>query len=334
MLEYWNVGKKIGGKSLITVSLGGESSLERGESMLGTSMKIIMIIGILLLPMKSFSAETVKFRHLQSVYFDERGGSIKQPEGVACSDKSIVVVGDTGNDRLLRYTLEGKNLNSGTEIRIPQLSDPIRIQINSKGEIFALDGKKRRIIRLNPDGTFKGYVDAEGIPFPSTFVPRSFKIDKNNGIYILDIFTARVLVLNADGKYQKQIPFPKDYGFFSDLSIDLKGTLLLIDCVKAMVFSAAKDTNSFSPLTKNLREYLDFPTFITTDDRGTIYVVDENGSGIVILGQDGSFLGRQLSMGWNEGQLYYPSQMCINGKGEVFIADRSNSRVQIFTLVK
>jgi len=60
----------------------------------------------------------------------------------------------------------------------------------------------------------------------------------------------------------------------------------------------------------------------------------ENGSGIIILGQDGSFLGRQLSMGWNEGLLYYPTQMCINEKGEVFIADRGNSRVQIFTLVK
>ena len=53
-----------------------------------------------------------------------------------------------------------------------------------------------------------------------------------------------------------------------------KGTLLLIDCVKAMVFSAAKDSNSFSPLTKNLREYLNFPTSITTDNRGTIYIVD------------------------------------------------------------
>jgi hypothetical protein len=35
-----------------------------------------------------------------------------------------------------------------------------------------------------------------------------------------------------------------------------------------------------------------------------IYIVDENGDGIVVLGRDGSFVGRQLSMGWNEGLLY------------------------------
>jgi len=295
---------------------------------------ILLIVVVLSFPIKSFSAETVKFRYLQSVYFDEKGGGLKQPEGVACNEKSLLVVGDTGNDRLVIYDFKERNLNGGTEIKIPQLSNPIRVQVSSKGEIFALDGKKRRIIQLNPDGTFKNYVDGEGIPSPSTFISRSFKIDRNDNLYILDIFSARVIVLSHDGKYQKQIPFPKDYGFFSDLSVDSKGTLFLIDCVKAMVLSAAKDSNSFSPLTKSLREYLNFPTSVTTDNRGTICIVDENGSGIVILGQDGSYQGRQLSMGWNEGLLHFPSQMSMNDKGEVFIADRGNSRVQIFTLVR
>jgi len=295
---------------------------------------MLLAITMLFLPTRSFGAETVKLKYIQSVYFDEKGAGMKQPEGVACNDKDLLIVGDTGNDRLLRYSYQDRGIKAGTEVKVQQLSNPIRIQINSKGEIFALDGKKRRILRLNPDGTFKGYVDGEGIPSPSTFVPRGFKIDPQNNIYILDIFSARVLLLNVEGKYQKQVPFPNEYGFFSDLSIDSKGTLFLIDCVKAMVFSAAKDANSFSPFTKSLREYLNFPTNITTDKKGILYIVDENGSGIVLLGQDGSYLGRQLSMGWNEGLLYYPSQMCVNEKGEVFIADRGNSRVQVFMLVR
>lgn len=317
----------------MSVSVFGHDH-SRGDNPMRVLLRILLVLAISSFSMKSFSAETAKFRYLQSVYFDEKGGGLKQPEGVACNEKFLLIVGDTGNDRLLQYTFQEKSLKAGKEIKTPQLTNPIRIQINFKGEIFVLDGKKRRIIRLNPDGTFKGYVDAEGIPSPSTFVPRSFKIDRNNNIYILDIFTGRVLVLNSEGKYQKQIPFPKDYGFFSDLSVDSKGTLLLIDCVKAVVFSAPKDSNAFSPLTKNLREYLNFPTSLTTDNRGTVFIVDENGGGIVILGQDGSFQGRQLNMGWNEGLLYYPSQMCINEKGEAFIADRGNSRVQIFSLVK
>jgi len=297
------------------------------------SVLIILAIGILLLPLKSFSAETVKFKYLQSIYFDEKGSGLKQPDGVACNEKSLLVVGDTGNDRLIRYTFQDKILRGGNDIHISELSNPIRVQVNSKGEIFALDGKKRRIVRLTPEGVFESYVDPEGVPSPSAFVPRSFRIDRSDNIYMLDIFAARVLVLDPGGKYQKQIPFPKDYGFISDLSVDSKGTLLLIDCVKAVVFSATKESNSFSPLTKSLREYLSFPTSIT-ESRGTIYIVDQDGGGIVILGTDGAFIGRQLSKGWIEGLLYFPSQICINEKGEAFIADRGNGRIQVFTLVK
>ncbi|MBI5408999.1 MAG: hypothetical protein HZA14_06505 [Nitrospirae bacterium] len=38
--------------------------------------------------------------------------------------------------------------------------------------------------------------------------------------------------------------------------------------------------------------------------------------------------------GFKEGLLNYPSQMCINDNGDVFIADTNNNRVQIFMLVK
>jgi DNA-binding beta-propeller fold protein YncE len=300
----------------------------------GITIIFILLAVLLFSPLRSFGAETAKLRYFQSIYFDDKGASLKEPEGVACNDKSVLVVADTGNDRLLRYTFQERSLKGGSPINIPQLTSPIRVQINSKGEIFALDGKRRRVVRLSPEGAFKGYVEPDGVPSPSAFVPRSFKIDRNDNIYILDIFTARVLILNPEGKYQKQIPFPQEYGFFSDLAINPKGDVLLVDCVKAMVLSAAKESSGFTPLAKNLREYSGFLTSMSTDHQGIIYLVDEDGGGVVILGGDGSFMGRQLTMGWTEGLLYFPSQMCINGKGEVFIADRSNSRVQIFTLVK
>lgn len=302
--------------------------------MAGALIRILLVICIFLLPVKSFSAEQIRLRYVQSVYFDDKGGGIKQPEGIACNERDVLIVGDTENNRLLHYTYQDKSLKGGKEIKVSQLSYPIRIQLNSRGEIFALDGKQRRIVRLSPEGEYKGYFTPEGIPSPASFVPRSFKIDSKDNIYVLDIFGARVIMVGPDGKYQKHMDFPKGYGFVSDLQVDLKGSIFLVDSVKNMVFSAGKDAEEFSPLTKNLKEYSNFPTAMTTDNRGTIYLVDENGGGIVILGQDGSFLGRRLSMGWNEGLLYYPSQMCVNDKGDVFVADRGNSRVQIFTVVK
>jgi sugar lactone lactonase YvrE len=298
------------------------------------SMKFLATVAIVLFPMTSFGAGAGKFKHMRSVYSDDKGGSIKHPEGVACNERSLFIVADTGNGRLLRFTFRDGTLGDRAEIKVPQLSIPLRVQINSKGEIYALDGKRRRIIRLSPEGEFKSYIEPRGLPSPGSWIPRGLTIDKKDNIYILDVFSGRVLVLNPEGRYQKQVTFPEDYGFFSDLSVDLKGTIFLIDSTRAMVFHATKGSDSFSPLTKSLKEYMSFPTSLAVDSRGKIYIVDQNGSGVVILGQDGSFQGRRLSMGWKEGLLYYPSQLCINEKGEIFIADRNNNRIQIFTVVQ
>ena len=299
-------------------------------SVVKLSIFVLLVIS-LFPPAKSFGAETVKLRYLQSIYLDEKGVGMKRPEGIACNNKSLLIVADTGNNRLLQYTFQDKRIKGGKELKVSQISYPIRAEINSKGEIFALDSKQRRIVRMSAEGEFKDYVTVDS---PGAFVPRSFKIDSTDQIYVLDIFSGRVAVLAPDGKSQRHIDFPKDQGFISDLAVDSKGTIFLLDTIKNMIFSATKGAKEFSPLTKSLKEYVNFPTSITTDGRGMLYIVDENGSGVAIFGADGSFLGRQLSMGWNEGLLYYPSQMCINEKGEAFIADRGNSRVQIFNIVR
>jgi len=280
------------------------------------------------------AAEAGKLRFVAAIYLDDKGVGLRQPEGVACNDKSTVIVGDTGRGRLLRYTVDDRNVKPAGEIRAPQLSAPIRVQMNSKEEVFALDGRQRRIVRFDVKGESKGYLDPEGVPAPAGIVPRSFRIDRDDNIYLLDVFSARVLVLGPDGKYLRHVGFPTGYGFFSDLAVDSRGKIYLLDSLKATVHAAQKDAKEFSLVAKNLRAHLSFPTSIVVDSRGILYLVDEHGGGIVLLGQDGSVLGRQLAMGWTEGLLNSPSQMCLNDRGQVFIADRGNNRVQVFSLVR
>jgi sugar lactone lactonase YvrE len=295
-----------------------------------------ILCGVLLalFPALSFGGEAVRLRHLYSIYLDEKGGGLKRPEGIACAEKAQIVVGDTGNGRLVRYALEEKGAKPTGEMRAPQLSSPIRVQVSSKGETFALDGKQQRIARFGPGGEFRGFVNSEGVPAPATVVPRSFRLDANDNIHILDIFAARLVILSPDGKFQRQVAYPPDAGFLSDLAVDRAGAIFAVDSVKARVYAAAKDATGLSPLTKNLREYLRFPTSLALDAAGTIYLVDENGGGVVILRRDGSYAGRQLNLGWTEGLLYYPSQMCVTDRGEAVLADQGNSRVQVFSIVK
>ena len=280
------------------------------------------------------AAEVYRLRYLTAIYLDDKGGGMRQPEGVACNDRSELVVADTGKGRLLRYTVDGQDVKPAGEITAPQLSAPLRVQMSTKGDLFVLDGVQRRIFRLGAKGEPRGYLEPEGVPEPTSIVPRSLKLDRDDNIYVLDVFSARVLVLDPGGKYQRQVPFPKAYGFLSDLAVDIKGTIYLLDSVKAAVYAASKAAKEFAPLATSLRPHLSFPTSLVVDSRGILFLVDEHGSGIVLVAQDGTVLGRQLAMGWTDGLLYYPSQMCLNDKGQVFIADRGNSRVQVFSIAR
>ena len=134
--------------------------------------RTLLIIAVLSVPLLLPAAETAKLRYVQSVYQDDKGIGMDYPEGMACSEKYGLIVGDTGNDRLVRYAFQDNTLKAGTEIKIPQLSQPVRIQVTSKGDILALDGKQRRIVRIGADGAFKGYVTAEGAPGGSAIVPK------------------------------------------------------------------------------------------------------------------------------------------------------------------
>jgi DNA-binding beta-propeller fold protein YncE len=297
-------------------------------------MIAVTLVSVLFL-LTPLSGAAIKFKFITCIYAADQGVALREPQGVACNDQSHLLVADSGNGRLLKYIFRDGAVETGTvEIKTAQLSYPTKAELNSKGEIYALDRKKRSIIRLTPEGTFKDYVKPLGLPSPAGYVPRSFTIDREDNIYILDILSERVLTLSPDGRYLRHLEFPQGYGFFSDITVDYAGTVLLVDSVKGIVYSAAKLSTGFSPITKSLKEYVRFPASLTSDNRGRIYLVDKNGGSIIILGQDGSFLGRQSSMGWKEGWLNYPAQMCINDKGEIFVADTNNSRVQVFELVE
>jgi DNA-binding beta-propeller fold protein YncE len=277
------------------------------------------------------AAEPAKLRQTAPIYVDGKGTGIRQPEGVACRGTSLVVA-DTGNGRLLRYSIAGDAWTPGGEIGLPQLPSPIRVDINSKGEIFAVDGSSRKIVRVSPTGEFLGYVAPVGVQ--GTIVPRSLRFDRDDNLYLLDVFSARVLVVDPTGKLVREVPFPKEYGFFSDLAVDPGGNVLLVDSVGKKVFKVEKNSSAMVPLTGSLDEEAYFPVSIATDKQGTIFLVDQNGSGIVILGPDGSFRGRRLSMGWKDGFLRYPAQICIMESGAAFIADRGNNRVDGFQIME
>jgi DNA-binding beta-propeller fold protein YncE len=289
-----------------------------------------LLLAVLTLATAALAAGTVRLRPLPPIDADAKGGGMKEPSAVAFDGVSTLVVADTGNGRLLTYTVAGDKATPKAEIRLPELPYPIRVQITRQGRILALDGKHRRIVRIAPSGTFDGYLEAGAAA--GDIVPRSFAIDRDGALYLLDIFRARVLVLDPQGRTLRQIGYPPDAGFLSDVAVDGHGTLFAIDSVGRRVYAARKDATVLAPFGASLQNDAAFPTALAVDGAGRLFIADEHGGGIVILGPEGGFRGRQASMGWKEGALRYPSGLCMGPNGILVVADRENDRVQMFAI--
>ncbi len=293
-------------------------------------MRLVLLLCAVSLALR---AEVLPLLPAGSAYADASGAALKAPEGVACAGKGYVVGADTGNGRLVTWTFKDGALTGGAPIRFPELGAPARVQIDSKGNVFSLDQRTRRIVRVGEQGTFAGYVQPKGVPAASGFFPVAFKLDSADNFYLLDIASARLVVLDPAGAFVRQLLQPAG-ATLNDVAVDARGTVLAVDGAHAVVYAAKVGAESLTPLSKGLREYASFPSYLSINAQGLIVLVDNHGNGILVLGPDGTFLGRRLSIGWGEGLVYYPGQICIDLQGDIFVADRGNNRLQAFAPAK
>ncbi len=266
----------------------------------------------------------------KSIYADAADQVLKSPEGVACDDRGAVVVADTGNGRLLTYTWRDGALDGGTQVRIPQLIHPVRVQIDSKGFVLALDRRSRRIVKIDAKGAFAGYLDPGGAS--GTISATAFKLDPSDNAYVLDVVAGKVLVLGPDGKQTREVPLPAGARGITDLAVEAGGKIYLVDGPTSTVYAAEPAEKAFKAVSGSLKATISFPGSVTADNRGKLWVSDQNGGAIVRLGNDGTFQGRELALGWADGALQYPGQLCVTAAGDVLVADRNNNRVQIFAM--
>jgi DNA-binding beta-propeller fold protein YncE len=287
------------------------------------------IVALALLAPEVARAGAAGMKHETSIYVDGAGKKLRAPEGVACDGAGNAIVADTGNGRLLQYTWREGRLGIGNEVKIAEITTPSRVQIDAKGNVLVLDRRSHRVVRVDVQGKFGGFVSPKG-PGADGVVITSFRAE-GDALYLLDATNGRVLALDEHDGVTRSVGLPAG-GAFTDLAVE-GGQVFAIDAIAATVWTLEKGATAFRALTGPMKDRMSFPGYVTAD-RGKLYVVDTNGHGLAVLGLDGTFVGRDLGIGWSDGALYYPGQLCITPSGAVFVADRNNNRVQVFSMAR
>jgi len=288
----------------------------------------VAVTGFAILTGNALFAAQLKLRFVGSIYTDTDGVPLRTPAGVTIAGDKLLVA-DSGGKRVLTYNFVNGVATPDKNIPLAK-NFPIMVQQAQNGDFLVLDGLERQVLILGQNGKQKGTLKVKGAD--GRIVPRSLKSNPDGSLLLLDIFSARVLVVDETGNLQRQLPFPKEYGAFSDTLMDAQKNVFLLDSVAGKIYRAAFDSDSFSLWSDGLKEFTNFPTSFASDGHGNLLLIDKYGSGLAIIGPDGKFSGRKLSMGWTDGQIYYPSQISISGEGQVFIADTENHRIQHFAI--
>jgi hypothetical protein len=273
----------------------------------------------------------LKLRPTAVLYADSAGVALSVPQGVGCGGGAFVVA-DSGGGRVLRFEVSGAMARSTAAYAVKEIPYPVRADQAKDGSLVVLDGKSRRIGRIHADGSFGGWIAIPAVEGTAAPAIVSFALASSGSVFALDLAGRRVVVVGTAGAVERTIPLPQEARYPADVTLGPHDAAYVVDGVARQVFVARAEDKEFVPFSKSLVEDLDFPGAIASDGAGHLFVADQDGGGVVILGPDGSFRGRQAAFGWKEGYLRYPSGICSNGRGVVIVADRENQRVDVFSV--
>jgi DNA-binding beta-propeller fold protein YncE len=126
-------------------------------------------------------------------------GQFDSPTGICLDRNGNVLVADTGNGRIQKFSATGAFLST---IRIKgngqgQLAAPSGIAVDRTGNIYVADASKHRVERLMPDGTV---TDEWKGAAPGFYGPRRIAIGPDDSIYVVDQGRTRIVKFSRDGQ--------------------------------------------------------------------------------------------------------------------------------------
>jgi len=126
-------------------------------------------------------------------------GEFDSPLGMCIDDNGNILVADTGNGRIEKFSPTGTFLSALGIDRIGhgQLGEPNGIAVDRSGNIYVAEvASNHRVQKLAPDGTFIAEWKGPELGF---YGPRRIAIGPDDSVYIVDQGRTRIVKFSPDG---------------------------------------------------------------------------------------------------------------------------------------
>lgn len=237
---------------------------------------------------------------------------------------------DTTNTQAVLKFLEGEKpaknrIVMPMGIAVSDDGDRLYVSDNVQSAIFVYDFAKKTALKIGGDEN----------PLSS---PMQLALDAQENIYVVEQGKQGVRVFDRKGKLLR---------FITDPSI-VRPTGIAIDNARGKIYVAdTAHTKSDDHTVKvfdlqgkflgkvgkgkgNVDGAFLFPTYLTLDPKGNLYVADTLNSRVQVFDADGKFIRQIGKMGTAFGQFDKPKGVAVDSFGNTYVVDSGWSNVQIF----
>ena len=125
-------------------------------------------------------------------------GQFDFPRGIAADHSGNILVADTNNNRIQKFSPAGVYLNmfGSPGQNAGELREPNGIAADSKGNIYVADVANHRVQKLSADGRFIAQWRGPALGF---YGPRDIWITPDDFVYVVDQGRARIVKLDTNG---------------------------------------------------------------------------------------------------------------------------------------
>ncbi|MCK4727364.1 MAG: NHL repeat-containing protein, partial [Desulfobacterales bacterium] len=288
------------------------------------------LIFLLIVPATALCAGKERIKHLTSIVRDTETGRLGLLSGIFFDEnRNRLYVTDTTNKRILAFD---HDLNFVSEFNAGgALEAPTSLVRNSKGQFLVAEPTKRCVLFIDIRQRSVKPIDFSAVAEANSIYPGSIAVDSADNLYIVDKANQRILVFDADLRFDRQVLVKSGKGL-SDVKIGLDGNIYALNTIDGSIRVFDSQGNpllSFGKKGKEIGKFK-FPIGLAVDRKGLIYVVDKHKHKVLAFNKRGEFLLEFSQLGWREGRLHYPSYIYVNKAGRIFIVDEGNCRISIF----
>jgi RHS repeat-associated protein len=269
-------------------------------------------------------------------------GQFAHPAGIAIDASGNLWVADQNNHRLEEFNAKGEFLKAigSSGSGNGQFGRPTDVAIDAKGNIWATDASNNRIEEFNEAGEFLKAIGSAGTGNLQFSGPECIAIDPKGNIWVGDTYNHRLQELNEKGEFirtvgsngsgEGQMVEP------TGIAIGPGGNVWVADWGDQRV-------EEFSETGAFIRQFgsegsgngqFKRPDVIEVEANGNVFVGDQNNERFQEFNQKGEFVAKFGTAGTGAGQFSFgwPMGIAADGKGNLWISDTGNNRVQKWAL--